>query len=69
MFVEGSPSHRGCVEVAAVAGDLTIIGISPISRRRHRRRVRVADGRDPVVSEVRERVSVKELVKAQVWFW
>jgi hypothetical protein len=36
MFEDGSPSHCGRVEVDAMAGDLAVTGISPVSRRRAR---------------------------------
>jgi hypothetical protein len=44
MFEDGSPSHCGRVEVGAMAGDLAVAGISPVSRR-CRRRVRSEQGR------------------------
>jgi hypothetical protein len=37
MFEDGSPSHCGRVEVGAMAGNLAVTEISPVSRRRCRR--------------------------------
>jgi hypothetical protein len=36
MFKDGLTSHCGRIEVGAVVGDLAVIGISPVSRRRRR---------------------------------